>query len=151
MRNEAFEFEQDWGKDGVITWRNAKTIGRYLELRREQVEMEVEKYRCFFAFDKRRYEQGVKAIGLKDGERVVQFGFGGYGAEEGVKRMLARIKEIDGMIREDCDPQEVYCYEYNNHESFLAFDGDVEAVRIVEGIFGSEVAVGIKRFNAFYR
>jgi len=54
-------------------------------------------------------------------------------------------------IFHECDPQEVYCYEYNNHECCIAFDGDIEAIRLVAGIWGVETAKTIKRRSAFYR
>ena len=150
MNNNEFEFEQNPEYDGMIAWRHAKTLKRYRELRKEQTEMDVSKYRCFFAFSREQLVQGQKSIGLKEGERLVSFGCGGYGTAEGVRQMFARLEEIESLIRAECDPQEVYCYEFNNHESFLAFDGDVDAIRLVKGIFGLETALKVKRFSAFY-
>lgn len=150
MSNNEFEFEQNPEYDGMLAWRHAKTLKRYRELRKEQTEMDVSKYRCFFAFSREQLVQGQKSIGLKEGERLVSFGCGGYGTEEGVKQMFARLEEIENQIKTECDAQEVYCYEFNNHESFLAFDGDVDAIRLVKGIFGLETALKIKRFSAFY-
>lgn len=41
--------------------------------------------------------------------------------------------------------------KYNNHECCIAFDGDIEAIRLVAGIWGVETAKTIKRRSAFYR
>lgn len=150
MSNNEFEFGQNPEYDGMLAWRHAKTLTRYRELRKEQTEMDVSKYRCFFAFSREQLVQGQKSIGLKEGERLVSFGCGGYGTEDGVRQMFARLEEIESRIKTECDPQEVYCYEFNNHESFLSFDGDVDAIRLVKGIFGLETALKIKRFSAFY-
>lgn len=57
---------------------------------------------------------------------------------------------MEARIKNECDPQEVYCYEYNNHECCIAFDGDIEAIRLVAGIWGVETAKTIKRRSAFY-
>lgn len=45
----------------------------------------------------------------------------------------------------ECDPQEVYFYEYNNHECMIAWDGDKEAYDLIVGYWGEEVAKTIKR------
>ena len=55
MSNNEFEFEQKPEYDGMIAWRHAKTLKRYRELRKEQAEMDVSKYRCFFAFSRERW------------------------------------------------------------------------------------------------
>ena len=49
------------------------------------------------------------------------------------------------MVKEECDPQEVYFYEYNNHECQYAFDGDYEVYKLVSDIFGEYIASKIKR------
>lgn len=40
--------------------------------------------------------------------------------------------------------------EYNNFESFIAYDGDVDAIRLVVDYWGWETAKSIKCFSAFY-
>ena len=99
MSNSEFEFEQNPEYDGMLAWRHAKTLKRYRELRTEQTELDVSKYRCFFAFSREQLVQGQKSIGLKEGERLVSFGCGGYGTEEGVRQMFARLEEIESQIK----------------------------------------------------
>lgn len=51
-------------------------------------------------------------------------------------------------IKNECDPQEVYFYEYNNHECMISWDGDLEAIRLIIDTWGKDVAATIKRYNA---
>ena len=62
-----------------------------------------------------------------------------------VKEILAFSDKLNKMVKEECDPQEVYFYEYNNHECQYAFDGDYEAYELVSDIFGEDIASKIKR------
>ena len=67
-----------------------------------------------------------------------------------MKKYLDRLHEYDDRIKEDCDPQEVYCWEYNNHESFLSWDGDMGAIQVIIDIWGADVAKTIKRRSVCY-
>ena len=120
------------------------------ELCRERDETDVSKFRCFFAFSQEQLEQGQRSIKLKPNEKLVSFGGGGFGVEDGVNKYFAHLNEVQNRIRTECDPQEVYCYEFNNYESFIAFDGDVDAIRLIAAIWGQEAASRIKRFSPFY-
>ena len=53
-------------------------------------------------------------------------------------------KKFHAIMREECDPQEVYVFEYNDHECCLSGD-DYWPWGIVRGIFGNEAASKIKR------
>lgn len=150
MKDKTFEFSQNWENDGMLVWKNAKTLNRYQELCREREETDVSKFRCFFAFSQEQLEQGQRSIKLKPNEKLVSFGGGGFGVEDGVNKYFAHLNEVQNRIRTECDPQEVYCYEFNNYESFIAFDGDVDAIRLIAAIWGQEAASRIKRFSPFY-
>lgn len=150
MEDKKFEFNQDWENDGMLVLKNAKTLNRYQELCRERDETDVSKFRCFFAFSEEQLKQGQKSIKLKPNEKLVSFGGGGFGVEDGVNKYFAHLNEVHNRIKTECDPQEVYCYEFNNYESFIAFDGDVNAIRLVAAIWGQETASKVKRFSAFY-
>lgn len=39
MKDKTFEFSQNWENDGMLVWKNAKTLNRYQELCREQVPL----------------------------------------------------------------------------------------------------------------
>lgn len=150
MSTEKFEVRQNWENDGMLVWKNAKTLNRYQELCRERDETDVSKFRCFFAFSQEQLEQGQRSIKLKPNEKLVSFGGGGFGVEDGVNKYFAHLNEVQNRIRTECDPQEVYCYEFNNYESAIAFDGDVDAIRLIAAIWGQEAASRIKRFSPFY-
>lgn len=146
-----FEFLQDPEYDGMMTWKNAKTLKRYKELCRERDTVNITRFDCFFAFNGRQFAEGKRTIRpLNDGEELINFGGGGYGTKDGVKRLFKFYEDIEQRISRECDPQEVYCYEFNNHESCIAYDGDIEAIRLVARIWGVETAKTIKRRSAFY-
>lgn len=149
MENKNFEFHRDWENDGMMVYTNAKTLSRYHELCRERDEIDVSKFRCFFAFSNVQLEQGKTAIRLKPEEKLVSFGGGGFGVEDGVRKYFAFLNDIENRFKTECDPQEVYCYEYNNFESFLAIDGDRDVIRLITRIWGIDTASRVKRFSAF--
>lgn len=63
---------------------------------------------------------------------------------------LRAFDRMHEQVRKECDPQEVYFYEFNNHESMYAYDGDYEAIKLIIDIFGENIARKIKRYNAGY-
>ena len=148
---QAFEYQQDWDNDGMISYRHAKTLKRYRELCKQRSEVDVTKYDCFFAFSDQQFHEGLKSIRpLKEGEKLVRLGAGGYGTEDGRERLYKFYDAMTALIKAECDPQEVYVYEYNNHESCIAWDGDLEAIRLVYSIWGEEAARKIDRKSAYY-
>ena len=147
--NTEFEFAPNWDNDGVLEYKNAKTLKRYRELRDEQSHVDVKKFDVFFAFSNEQFAEGLKSIRpLSDGEKLVRIGGGGFGTKDGAKRLFEFYESIDAKIKAECDPQEVYVYEYNNHECCIAWDGDLEAIKIVLSLFGEETARKIKRHRA---
>lgn len=72
MKGKTFEFSQNWENDGMLVWKNAKTLNRYQELCRERDETDVSKFRCFFAFSQEQLEQGQRSIKLKPNEKLVR-------------------------------------------------------------------------------
>lgn len=146
-----FTVEQDWSKDGMLKLTNVKTLKRYRELCREYTNVDIQKYDCFFAFSNTQFAEGLKTIRpLKEGEELVNFAPGGYGTKDGVEQLNSYYKSIKDTIAKECDPYEIYCYEYNNHESFLSWDGDLGAIQIIIDTFGTDVAKSIERFSAQY-
>lgn len=141
------EYCRDWERtDGAVVMRNVKTLNRYHELVEERDNLNCYSYDCFFAFSNEQFEEGAKRIRpLKEGEKYVSCGAGLYGTRNGVDKYFAAIAEYDKQIKQECDPQEVYFYEYNNHECFISWDGDEPAYNIVERIWGEERASQIVR------
>lgn len=146
----AFTFEQNWDNDGMLNWHNAKTLNRYKEL--SNAHPDTDKLPVFYAFGQKQFGEHLTLLRRKYGEDIVikSAGAGLYGTVEGLNAVFQFYSDRDKRIAEECDPQEVYCYEFNNYESCIAFDGDVNAIRLVLSIFGEEAARGVERFNAFY-
>lgn len=150
MTDKQFSFERDWENEGAISYKNAKTLDTYHRLCDERRNVDVSKFDMFFAFSNEQFEQGKKTVRpLKEGERWVSFGAGCFGTKDGIQRYIDYSKSIDRRIEAECDPQEVYCYEFNNYESMYAYDGDEDAIRMVASIWGWEVAKTVKRFCVF--
>ncbi len=136
-----------FGEDGILEITGAKTLEKYQQLKYENhAPMEG----CFFAFNKQQYEEGYEEIKhlLSEGEKIVSVGDTGlFGKRECVDRYFDFYDNKNKLIREQCDPQEVYYYEWNNHEICYAND-DEEAIKIIIDIWGEEVAKTIKRIYA---
>lgn len=148
---QEFEFEENQNNYGVLDYKHAHTLKRYKELCDERCKVDVSKYDCFFAFSDKQFSEGLKSIRpLQEGEKLVSIGAGGYGTKDGAKRLFEFYDSINDKIRSECNPQEVYVYEYNNHECCLDWDGDLNAIRIIATVWGEDVARTIKRKNACY-
>lgn len=131
--------------------KNGHTLKRYKELCKQRNEVDVKTFDCFFAFSNQQFAQGLKSIRpLREGEKLVSIGAGGYGTRDGAERLFKFYDAMNAQIKAECDPQEVYVYEYNNHESFISWDGDLEAIRLIYSIWGEEVARKIDRKSVFY-
>ena len=90
----------------------------------------------------------IEMSGTKTLKRYHEIKYGGkykLPYDAGIKEILAFSDMLNNMVRKECDPQEVYFYEYNNHECQFHFDGDYDAYRFVTKIFGEETASKIKR------
>lgn len=140
-------YYRDWENyDGGVVMLNPQTINRYKELIKERNEVDITKFDCFFAFSDKQFNEGLKKIRpLKEGEKLVPLCGGGFATKDGVERLSAYYKSVDDKIRQECDPQEVYFYEYNNFECMISWDGDEEAINLVESYFGSDIAKSIVR------
>lgn len=141
-----FTFFEDPAYGYAISYENAKTLGRYFELREQQRNY---KDPCiFWAFSKEQFEEGVKRVTplLKDGQKIMQGPAGMFCTKEAYDKMMHFLNNVDSMIAAECDPQEVYCYEYNNHECCIGWDGDLRAWELVSSIFGDYIE--IVRFRA---
>ena len=144
------QYYRDWDNlEGGIVMMNALTIHRYREIKNQHPD--ADKCGIFFAFSNRQVGDGYKHLielgHIKDGDQIVQGSAGSYGTEEGLQKFFKFYEDIDILIKEECDPQEVYFYEYNNHESMFDWDGDTEAIKIIIDIWGADVARKIKRYD----
>lgn len=115
----------------------------YQEIKNEQAPLN----ECFFAFSKEQFEKGIAENNL-EGKKIYS-GFGGlYGTEKGIKDLLHFYSDVNDRIAKECSPQEVYDYEYDNHECSITCD-DSEAIMIALGIFTEAECKTIKRKNGY--
>lgn len=144
-------YYRDWKNfDGGIVMMNDQTVKRYREIKDQHPD--ADKCGVFFAFSNEQFNEGYKHLielgHIKDGDKIVRGVAGAFGTNEGLDKFFKFYEDRDKPIKEECDPQEVYFYEYNNHESMIAWDGDLEAIKIIIDIWGADIARNIKRYNA---
>ena len=60
------------------------------------------------------------------------------------------MNELHKRISKECIPQEVYNYEFDNHECSYVGD-DEEAIKIVIDYFGAEKAKDVNRKCAYFQ
>lgn len=135
-------------ENGTLSLVNPKTIKRYKELSNMRNTIPLSEFKCFCAFTELSFRECIKSLRIDESE-VVSLGGGLYGTKEGRERLLKYYADIRQKIKEECDPQEVYCYEYNNYECALSYDGDEEAVISVIRIFGEELTRTIDRVRGY--
>ena len=110
----------------------------YQELKNLQPEMN----ECFWAFSDKQFAEGRKVI--PDGEKIYSAGSGLYGTKKGLHEFDAFYDNTIKRMGEECNPQDVYRYEFDNHECSYTGD-DSEAYQIVLDIFGEEKSQTVKR------
>ena len=118
-------------------------MNKYEEITRKQYKG-VEMTECFWAFSNSQFDEGIQQMSL-EGKKLYHAGSGLYGTKEGLDSYFKRAKsfsnDIDKEIRENCIAQDVYDYEFANHECKLSWEGDLEAIIIVRRICGKDVNV----------
>lgn len=132
--------KQDLDNDGYLRISGAETLKHYSELCEKQHTLPVKEWGIFFAFSNEQFDEGyndlVKRGFIKDGDKVKRFGGGAFGTTEAMKRWVEEASAIDNQIKTECDPYEVYLYEYNNYECCIDWDGDQRAVEHVLRLYG---------------
>lgn len=108
-----------------------------------------ELWECFFAFSNEQIAEGIKKHNL-EGKELFN-GIGGLiGTKEGIKKVYAFYDNLNKEIAANCDPQEVYNYEFINHECSYMND-DTDAIKIIAATFGDEIAKTVKRRFAYVK
>ena len=144
------QYYRDWDQDGHVVMVNPKTIKRYNELKYDKgAHPDASQYGVFFAFSDKQFDEGynslVKRGYIKDGDKVKKAVAGLFGTFEEIKRFYEFYRERDELVKAECDPQEVYFYEYNNYECMYSYEGDQEAYNAVADIWDKDIA------NKLYR
>ena len=143
------QYYRDWdNSEGGVVMVNPKTLNLYRKLR-ENSHPNIEDFNCFFAFGNEQFKQGYDRLVdrgcITDGDSILHYGAGLYGTQTGITKFLAEYDKNDKRIKAECAPQEVYFYEYNNHECMFYLYGDKEAYNLVVELFGEKVAKTIIR------
>lgn len=136
-------------EEGFIQMKNPQTISRYYQLRWKE-QPDLDELGIFFAFSKEQYARGVEGLKkrgfIQEESELRQGTAGAIGSAQSLSKMYEAYREIDRKIVAECDPQEVYFWEFNNHETPYGWDGDLEIMKIIVGLWGFETAVGLKRY-----
>lgn len=147
-------YEINWENDGAVEMKNPKTINRYHELCEQWSKFDCEKVGMFWAFDQKQFDEAhnrlVKKGIIGESDQVFKGPAGAFGTIKAFKAWIEAHKEFKKSVKEECDPQEVYFYEFNNHESQIDYEGDLSAIQLIADFYGVDVAKTIKRRRNFY-
>jgi hypothetical protein len=98
---------------------------------------------CFFAFSNSQYAEGIKEHKL-EGKKIFKADGGLFGTHEGIKALYDYYDKQHDEISKNCEPQDVYDYEFANHEcGYLG--NDAEAITLALSYFTLEQVKNIKR------
>jgi hypothetical protein len=116
------------------------TINTYLEIKAVYPPMK----HCFFAFNNQQFADGKAQSGILHDEKIYHVGSGLYGTKNGLEAYMRGIDENLARIPKECNPQDVYEYEFDNHECRFIHD-DTAAIKLVTSYFGEDIAKTVKR------
>jgi len=146
-------YYRDWDNyEGGIVMENPQTLDRYKQIKNEHPN--ADDYGVFFAFSKKQFKEAVDCLTesgkIREDAKIYYHEHisGLYGTQSGITRFLEAYENRDKAIPQECDPQEIYFYEFNNHECMLAWDGDLEAIKLIIDYFGIDAARKLVRFEA---
>jgi hypothetical protein len=129
--------------DLLLLHNQKQIIMNYQEIKNEQPILRD----CFFAFGNDQFNEGIKKHNL-EGQKIYR-GMGGlYGTHEGISELMAFYDNLNNRIAKECNPQEVYDYEFDNHECSITCD-DSEAMMIVISTFTEEQSRSIQRKHGY--
>lgn len=101
----------------------------------------------FFAFSEQQYKEGMQKKNIPPDAKILAAPMNMYGTQDGIDNFFKFIDDVSEQISKECEPQDVYDYEYVNHECSIVYD-DHEAIEIVVNYFGADRARQVKRKNA---
>ena len=118
-------------------------MATYQEIKNRQHKL----HECFFAFSKSQFEEGVQKAGI-EGKKIFKSAGGLFGTQEWIQKLYDGYDEDAKQITAECDPQEVYDYEFVNHECGYV-GNDSEAIGKVILYFDMEKTQTVKRRYAY--
>lgn len=141
-------YYQDWEQEGHIVIIDPKTTALYHQLKYDDQPPAGD---YFWAFSQEQFDRAIKDKHLEDANIVRVSGCGGlFGTSKAIADLETYYANQCKRISAECNPQEVYLYECNNHEYMYNWDGDEEAIKIIMQYWGEDVARSIKRIKANY-
>lgn len=111
----------------------------YYEIKNRQPKLN----NCFYAFSVEQFEEGLNKFNLTK-KQVVKGPHGLFGTKEGINELFSFYDDLKNEIKNNCNPQKVYNYEFDNHECSYTCD-DSEAIGMIQYYFGDDIAKTIKR------
>lgn len=142
-------YQADPNNDGYVRMAGAMTLDRYKALKYDE---QPPQGNYFWAFDRNQLATGYMRLkesgAVSEPKQLLNAGGGLFGTRQALDNLYMWEIKRGARIADECDPQEVYLYEYNNHESFISWDGDLEPIKIIINIWGYEVAQNIDRLSA---
>ncbi|MDL2228401.1 hypothetical protein LJC25_04295 [Bacteroidales bacterium OttesenSCG-928-K03] len=116
------------------------TTQHYIEITNEQPTLN----KCFFAFSNKQFAEGKIKAGINDGEKIYKSDYGLFGTAEGLEETFQFYENQTKRVAAECNPQDVYDYEWDNHECMISYEDD-EVIKIIIHYFGVDVAKTVKR------
>ena len=98
-----------------------------LKVKKEQKYNElIDNCRVFFAFNNEQFKKGIEKCELKEGEKVISIGNGGYMPKKNVENWIQGQKDIEIWFKNATKSmkEDHILYELNNHECF--YTGSIE-------------------------
>lgn len=138
-------YHLDWDMEGHIVIEQPKTVELYHKLKYDDQPPAGD---YFWAFSQEQFDRAIKGKHL-EGKKLCRIG-GLFGTHEGIEALETYYAGVRERICTECNPQEVYFYECNNHEYMYNWDGDEEAIKIIMQHWGEDVARTIRRVRANY-
>ena len=107
------------------------------KLREEKLSVILEKYGVFFAFSNEQFLENKTP--LKEGEKYVSFGAGGYIPKPNIGLFSDAMYELDNWYKKTLkrykkEAESAILYELNNYECFYTWDCS-EVVKVFDGIY----------------
>lgn len=138
-------YYQNWEQEGHIVIEQPKTVELYHKLKYDDQPPAGD---YFWAFSQEQFDRAIKDKHLEEANIVRVSGCGGlYGTSKAIADLEAYYVSVAKRIKNECNPQEVYFWEYNNHECMYSYEGDESAIQLIIDYWGADVARTIVRID----
>lgn len=138
-------YYQDWEQEGHIVIIDPQTTALYHQLKYNDQPPAGD---YFWAFSQEQFDRAIKDKHLEEANIVRVSGCGGlYGTSKAIADLEAYYVSVAKRIKNECNPQEVYFWEYNNHECMYSYEGDESAIQLIIDYWGADVARTIVRID----